>query len=99
MNLYTVNDIRKHFIGELNDGAYTVDKTGQKTIELIAHHFSQTNRLYSEHPIENTLIVKSIGTVQVLLTFGIFMAGTLILLKHGNTQLMNMVKSILTMVN
>jgi len=39
MNLYTVNDIRKHFIGELNDGAYTVDKTGQKTIELIGASF------------------------------------------------------------
>ena len=39
MNLYTVNDIRKHFIGELNDGAYTIDKTGQKTIELIGASF------------------------------------------------------------
>ena len=39
MNLYTVSDIRKHFIGELNDGAYTIDKTGQKTIELIGASF------------------------------------------------------------
>ena len=39
MNLYTVSDIRKHFIGELNDRAYTIDKTGQKTIELIGASF------------------------------------------------------------
>ena len=39
MNLYTVSDIRKHFIGELDDGAYTIDKTGQKTIELIGASF------------------------------------------------------------
>ena len=39
MRLATVSDIRKHFIGELNDGAFTTDKTGQKTIELIGASF------------------------------------------------------------
>lgn len=37
--MLTVNDIRKHFIGELNDEAFTSDKTGQKTIELIGASF------------------------------------------------------------
>jgi len=39
MRLMTVNDIREHFIGELKDEAFTTDKTGQKTIELIGASF------------------------------------------------------------
>ena len=39
MQMQTVNDIRKHFIGELNDGAFTTDKTGQNTIELLGASF------------------------------------------------------------
>ena len=39
MQLTTVSDIRKHFIGELNDGAFTTDKTGQNTIELLGASF------------------------------------------------------------
>jgi thymidylate synthase len=39
MKLNNVNDIRQHFIDELNDEAFTIDKTGQKTIELIGAQF------------------------------------------------------------
>lgn len=39
MKLNNVNDIRQFFIDELNDEAYTIDKTGQKTIELIGASF------------------------------------------------------------
>lgn len=35
----SVKDIRQFFIDELNDEAYTIDKTGQKTIELIGASF------------------------------------------------------------
>jgi len=34
-----VKDIRQFFIDELNDEAFTIDKTGQKTIELIGASF------------------------------------------------------------
>ena len=40
--MQTVSDIRKHFIGELNDGAFTTDKTGQKTIEMLGASFLAT---------------------------------------------------------
>lgn len=39
MILQTVSDIRQFFIDELNDEAFTIDKTGQKTIELIGANF------------------------------------------------------------
>ena len=39
MLLPKVSDIRKHFIGELNDGVFTTDKTGQNTIELLGASF------------------------------------------------------------
>ena len=39
MKLNSVNDIRQFFIDELNDEAFTIDKTGQKTIELIGANF------------------------------------------------------------
>ena len=39
MLLPKVSDIRKHFIGELNDGIFTTDKTGQNTIELLGATF------------------------------------------------------------
>lgn len=39
MKLNSVNDIRQFFIDELNDEAFTIDKTGQKTIELIGAQF------------------------------------------------------------
>ena len=39
MYLPSVANIRKYFIGELNDKAFTIDKTGQKTIELIGASF------------------------------------------------------------
>ena len=39
MKLNSVNDIRQFFIDELNDEAYTIDKTGQKTIELLGASF------------------------------------------------------------
>ena len=39
MKLHSVHDIRQFFIGELNDEAFTIDKTGQKTIEWIGASF------------------------------------------------------------
>lgn len=39
MRVDSVKDIREFFIGELNDEAFTIDKTGQKTIELIGASF------------------------------------------------------------
>jgi thymidylate synthase len=39
MRLNNVKDIRQFFIDELNDEAFTIDKTGQKTIELIGAQF------------------------------------------------------------
>ena len=37
--MYSVKDIREFFIGELADQAFTIDKTGQKTIEMIGANF------------------------------------------------------------
>jgi len=37
--MQSVSDIRQLFIDELNDEAFTVDKTGQKTIELLGASF------------------------------------------------------------
>lgn len=39
MSYKQVRDIRQFFIDELNDEAFTIDKTGQKTIELIGASF------------------------------------------------------------
>ena len=39
MYLPSVKDVRQHFINELNDEAFTIDKTGQKTIEMIGASF------------------------------------------------------------
>jgi len=39
MKLNSVKDVREFFIGELKDEAFTIDKTGQKTIELIGASF------------------------------------------------------------
>ena len=39
MLLHSVKDVREFFIGELNDGEFTIDKTGQKTIELFGASF------------------------------------------------------------
>jgi len=39
MRTYSVSDIRQFFIDELHDGAFTIDRTGQKTIELIGASF------------------------------------------------------------
>ena len=39
MKLNNVQDVRQYFIDELKDEAFTVDKTGQKTIELIGASF------------------------------------------------------------
>ena len=40
--LLVVNDIREFFIGELKDGVFTKDKTGQNTIELLGASFLAT---------------------------------------------------------
>jgi len=37
--MYSVSDIRQLFIDELNDKAFTIDRNGQKTIELIGASF------------------------------------------------------------
>ena len=42
MKINSVHDIREFFKGELADEAFTVDKTGQKTIELIGANFIAT---------------------------------------------------------
>ncbi len=39
MRMMTVNDIRKHFIDELYDKAFTIDRSGMSTIELIGASF------------------------------------------------------------
>jgi len=39
MLMNSVKDIREFFIGELADEAFTIDKTGQKTIEMIGANF------------------------------------------------------------
>ena len=42
MYLHSVKDIRQFFIDELKDKAFTIDKTGQKTVELIGANFLAT---------------------------------------------------------
>ena len=39
MLMPSVKDIREFFIGELHDEAFTLDKTGQKTIEMLGANF------------------------------------------------------------
>jgi len=39
MLIPSVKDIREFFVGELADEAYTIDRTGQKTIEMIGASF------------------------------------------------------------
>ena len=39
MHLPSVKDVRQYFIDELKDEAFTIDKTGQKTIEMIGANF------------------------------------------------------------
>ena len=39
MRYHSVKDIREFFIGELHDEEFTIDKTGQKTVELIGASF------------------------------------------------------------
>ena len=56
----TVNDLRQHFIKELNDENFVTDKTGSKTIELIGASFiadedaifGEPNKDYIEQEIE-----------------------------------------------
>ena len=42
MRMLTVSDIRQFFIDELKDEAYTIDRTGQKTIEMVGASFMAT---------------------------------------------------------
>lgn len=39
MKLNGTNEIRQFFIDELNDEAFTIDRTGQKTIEMVGANF------------------------------------------------------------
>jgi len=49
MKLNSVNDIRNFFIGELADEAFTIDKTGAKTIELLGASFiADENAIFGE---------------------------------------------------
>lgn len=53
MRLHSVKDIREHFICELNDGEFTVDKTGQKTIELFGASFIATSPAIFGEPVKD----------------------------------------------
>lgn len=53
MLLYSVKDIRQFFIDELNDEAYTIDKTGAKTIEMIGASFLATEPSIFGKPSES----------------------------------------------
>ena len=53
MRLHSVKDIREFFIGELNDGEFTIDKTGQKTIELFGASFLATEPAIFGEPVKD----------------------------------------------
>ena len=53
MTLLTVKDIRQFFIDELNDEAYTIDKTGAKTIEMIGASFLATEPAIFGKPVQS----------------------------------------------
>ena len=53
MILATVKDIRQFFIDELNDEAYTIDKTGQKTIEMLGASFLATEPAIFGKPVQS----------------------------------------------
>jgi len=53
MILPTVKDIRQFFIDELNDEAYTIDKTGQKTIEMLGASFLATEPAIFGKPVQS----------------------------------------------
>jgi len=85
--MQTVSDIRKHFIGELMTEPSQQTKPVKMRSNYLALHFSQQNPQFSDSPAMNTLSEKLIGIFLALLTFGIFMVGTLFLLRHGSTLL------------
>ena len=39
MKMNSVKDVRQFFVDELNDQAFTIDKTGARTIEMIGASF------------------------------------------------------------
>ena len=49
----TVNDVRQYFIDELNAERFTIDKTRQKTIELIGANFIATEPSIFGKPVQN----------------------------------------------
>jgi thymidylate synthase len=53
MLLNSVKDIREFFIGELNDGEFTIDKTGQKTIEMLGASFLATAPAIFGEPVKD----------------------------------------------
>ena len=53
MRLHSVKDIREFFIGELNDGEFTIDKTVQKTIELFGSSFLATEPAIFGEPVKD----------------------------------------------
>ena len=53
MRVYGVDDIRRFFIDELADKAFTIDKTGQKTIELIGASFLASDPSIFGAPVQS----------------------------------------------
>ena len=53
MKNYGVEHIREFFISELADEAFTIDKTGQKTIELIGASFLATEPAIFGKPVQS----------------------------------------------
>ena len=47
----SVKDIRQFFIDELNDEAFTIDKTGQRTVEMIGANFIATEPAIFGEPV------------------------------------------------
>ena len=97
MLLHNVKDIRDFFIGELNDGEFTIDKTGQKTIELFGASFIASAPAIFGEPVKDYIDAEiswyesQSTNINNLLRF---------MVSHqllGNMQQMTMARSILTM--
>ena len=53
MHLNSVKDIREFFIMELKDEAFTIDKTGQRTIEMLGANFLATEPAIFGEPVKS----------------------------------------------
>ena len=63
MRVDSVHDIREFFKGELADEAFTIDKTGQKTIELIGASFLATEPAIFGKPVQEIIQSKVLKKV------------------------------------